>query len=104
MLATLYNSQFREGGERAMVIPVADDVGFWCERALNTRAAAKGMPDQECRNGVLAIAASYDRMAGMAQARLARHATTRRARLTLNLAAPIGGGLGLALAFAMGLL
>lgn len=84
-----------------MTIPVADDVEFWRERAISTRAAAWGMPDQECRDGVLAIADSYERMATMAQARLARHAATARARLTLNLSAPIGGGLGLALACAL---
>lgn len=63
-----------------MAIPVADDVGFWRERAVSARAAASEMADQWCRDGVLAIADSYERMARMAQRRLARQTATTRTR------------------------
>lgn len=77
---------------------VADDVAFWRERAASTRVAAWAMPEERCRDATLAIAASYERVAIMAQARVTRRAAMVRARFAFNLAAPIAGGLGLALA------
>lgn len=56
------------------MIPVADDMLVWRQRARSLRQSAADMADPRHRDGVLAIADSYERMATMAEARIARRA------------------------------
>lgn len=82
------------------MIPVADDVALWRERAANARIAAERMRDTRCRWMVLRIAQSNERMAELAVRRLTRRSGLLRAsRLRFGLAGLIGGGAGWAMAY-----
>lgn len=82
------------------MIPVADDVALWRQRAAATRNAARQMRDIRCRWAILDVADSYERMAQIAERRLARkRAIGRVSRLGLGFASLVGVGTGWALTY-----
>lgn len=72
------------------MIPVADDIARWRQCAARTHAAAAWMSDDRCRLAMLDIAESYERMARLAEQRIARRATGRAPHASFRLAMLIG--------------
>lgn len=82
------------------LIPIADDIALWRQRAVSARAAAEKMVDTRCRWAVQGIADSYERMAEMAEHRIARR--SRRGisiRSGMAFVGLVGGGSGFAAAY-----
>lgn len=82
------------------MIPVADDIALWRERAADARNAAQRMGDVRSRCMVLRIAQSYERMAQLAERRLVRRSTMPGvSRRAFGLAGLLGGGAGWVLGY-----
>ena len=82
------------------MIPVADDMVLWRERAAEARRSARQMGDDRCRRTLLGIAESYECMAQLAERRLARRrAIAGASRIAFGCAGLVGGGAGWALGY-----
>jgi hypothetical protein len=58
------------GKPKSGLIPDKPDPKYWRERAKNTRADAERMADHGAKHLLLAVAESYERLAGRIERRL----------------------------------